>query len=96
MPDIVKEVSLSGALRAGDTLRGNITAEVSLSGMVNAAAVADIPAYDGEYTVEPKLREEIIMQTKGRRMTADVTVSKVPSYEVTNEAGGITFILGGT
>lgn len=95
MAEIVREAALSGTLRAGDTLRGNLTAETSLTGTVNAAAMADIPVYDGEYTVEPKLREDITLSTKNRKMKSDVTVLKVPSYEVSNEAGGTTFILGG-
>lgn len=95
MADIVREASLSGALRAGNTLRGSLSPETSLAGTVNAATMADLPAYDGEYIIEPKLHEDITLSTKNRKMKSDVTVLKIPHYEVSNEAGGTTLILGG-
>lgn len=94
MAEAVQSAALCGVIRATDTLRGSIAAEVSLTGTINAAAVASVDAYDGEYTVEPSLESDIVLETKNQRMRENVTVLQIPQYEVSNEAGGITFIIG--
>jgi hypothetical protein len=50
--------------------------------------------YQGEYVVEPSLESNIVLATKNRSMSDDVTVLEIPQYEVSNSAGGITFIIG--
>lgn len=50
--------------------------------------------YQGDYTVTPKVTKEIILETKTKVMKDDVTISKMPQFEVANEAGGKTLILG--
>jgi hypothetical protein len=50
--------------------------------------------YEGAYTVTPILEDSIELPTKGKVADDDITVLKIPQYEVTNEAGGITFIIG--
>lgn len=50
--------------------------------------------YQGPYTVEPQLEDAVVLQTKDKLMSDNVTVSKIPTYEVSNTAGGTTFILG--
>lgn len=52
-------------------------------------------AYDGPYEVVPQLYENISLPTKGATPEEDITVLKIPQYEVSNEAGGTTLILGG-
>lgn len=51
--------------------------------------------YTGPYEVTPQLYKSILLPTKGSMPKEDITVLKVPQYEVTNEAGGTTLILGG-
>ena len=51
--------------------------------------------YTGPYEVTPQLYKSILLPTKGSMPKGDITVLKVPQYEVTNEAGGTTLILGG-
>lgn len=51
--------------------------------------------YDGPYEVVPQLYENISLPTKGATPEEDITVLKIPQYEVSNEAGGTTLILGG-
>lgn len=53
------------------------------------------PKYEGEYEVIPSLAEDIKLATAKKVMTDDVTVKKLPRYDVANEAGGTTVYLGG-
>lgn len=50
--------------------------------------------YTGEYSVIPKIYEAQILPTKNRRMNDDVTIHKIPTYEVSNDSGGVTLIIG--
>lgn len=51
--------------------------------------------YTGPYEVTPQLYKNILLPTKGSMPTEDITVLKMPQYEVANAAGGTTLILGG-
>ena len=51
--------------------------------------------YAGPYEVTPQFYKDILLPTKGSVPKEDITVLKVPQYEVTNAAGGTTLILGG-
>lgn len=51
--------------------------------------------YAGPYEVTPQFYKDILLPTKGSMPKEDITVLKVPQYEVTNAAGGTTLILGG-
>lgn len=51
--------------------------------------------YTGPYEVTPQFYKNILLPTKGSMPKEDITVLKVPQYEVTNAAGGTTLILGG-
>lgn len=51
--------------------------------------------YTGPYEVTPQFYKDILLPTKGSMPKEDITVLKVPQYEVTNAAGGTTLILGG-
>lgn len=50
--------------------------------------------YAGPYTVTPKVADSVVLGTKGKTMTADVNVLKIPQYLVSNDAGGKTIIIG--
>lgn len=52
-------------------------------------------AYEGPYEVVPQLYENISLPTKGTMPEENITILKIPQYEVSNEAGGSTLILGG-
>ena len=54
----------------------------------------DLPKYGGTYTVTPEVGAGQTLETAGKYLTNDVTVNAIPDYEVTNEAGGNTFIIG--
>lgn len=54
----------------------------------------DVPLFQGPYEVTPKVYSQVTLATKALRMKEDVVVRKIPQYEVSNEAGGKTFIIG--
>ena len=51
-----------------------------------------LPDYEGEYTVKPKLVEQVL-PTNGRSMNDDVTVEEVPVSRVTNPSQGTTVVI---
>ena len=65
-----------------------------LTGVI-AQSGGSYPKYEGEYEVIPSLAEDIKLETAKKVMTDDVTVKKLPRYDVANEAGGTTVYLGG-
>lgn len=52
-------------------------------------------SYSGAYDVTPKVDQSVVLNTKNKVLAKDVTVLKIPQFEVSNEAGGKTFIIGG-
>lgn len=59
---------------------------------VRIIATGGSPPYMGEYTVIPKANEPTVLETKGKRMTDDVTVTKIPYYETANPLGDTVYI----
>lgn len=51
------------------------------------------PPYTGEYQVTPKIYEDQVLQTKNKSMTDNLTVFKIPQFEVSNLYGN-TLIIG--
>ena len=50
--------------------------------------------YTGDYTVIPR-RENIVLPTRNKAMTDDVTVLEIPYVAVSNPSGGKTYTIGG-
>ena len=61
---------------------------------VIAVNSGDIPVYDGAYSVTPKVYEETTLETKQKLMQNNVTVARIPQYQVSNDADGVTLIIG--
>ena len=55
---------------------------------------SELPTYEGEYEVTPKVYENKTLQTKNRSMKDDILVKKIPQAEVSNIAEGYTLIIG--
>lgn len=54
---------------------------------------SELPTYEGEYEVTPKVYENKTPQTKNHSMKDDITIKKIPQYEVSNP-DGYTLIIG--
>ena len=52
------------------------------------------PPYLGEYEVVPKVYAEQTLPTSGKLLGRDVLVHKIPQFEVSNNSGGKTLIIG--
>ena len=64
---------------------------------VDMGQVMDVPtapSYDGEYEVVPKVYAEQTLPTSGKLLGRDVLVHKIPQFEVSNNSGGKTLIIG--
>lgn len=60
--------------------------------MLNIKA-SELPTYEGEYELTPKVYENKTLQTKNHSMKDDITVKKIPQFEVSNDFGN-TLIIG--
>lgn len=63
-----------------------------LTGVI-AQSGGSFPKYEGEYEVAPSMKNDITLETAKKVMTDNVTVKKIPRYDVSNEAGGTTIYI---
>ena len=54
----------------------------------------ELPTYEGEYEVTPKVYENKTLQTKNHSMKNDILIRKIPQAEVSNLSNGTTLIIG--
>lgn len=57
-------------------------------------ALTELPKYDGTYEVTPQAETAVTLKTAEKYLSEDVTVKKIPYYEVDNESGGTTVYIG--
>ena len=50
--------------------------------------------YEGEYDITPSTYNDKVMATQNMVMSKDVTIRKIPQFEVSNTADGKTLIIG--
>lgn len=50
--------------------------------------------YEGEYDITPSTYNDQVLATQNLVMTKDVTVRKIPQFEVSNTSNGKTLIIG--
>lgn len=55
---------------------------------------AELPVYDGIYSVIPAVYEQIL-ETAQTFVDADIRIEKIPYAEVSNNSGGMTATIGG-
>ena len=53
----------------------------------------DVEYYEGDYTVVPKTQEQSLATSK-KYLTEDITIKKIPYYDVSNTSGGTTVFIG--
>lgn len=88
---------ISDKLSGQITLAGGLTGEIDISGQLSGGINpgGDIPPYTGEYEITPLVESDQVFGTANHRMTNNLKVFKVPTYEVSGPTGGITLIIGG-
>jgi hypothetical protein len=80
-------------MRKMDRISGSITGKGKVSGTIGTAKTKPLPYYEGEYVITPTFEDQVL-ETKQRSMSDDVTVEKITTLEVDNDAGGVTYIFG--
>ena len=84
---MLQAVSLRGRLAASGLLRGKVAGIGSLVGKMSMPV--GYVDYSGSYDITPKVTAQVL-QTKDKHMTDDVTIKKIPYFDVSNDAGGST------
>ena len=51
-----------------------------------------IETYEGQYDVTPMIKEEVILETKDKKMIDNVTVERVPYFEMSSKNGTTIYI----
>lgn len=83
--------TIVGTLNKIASLKGFLTCNNVLTGSLSIGLLGE--SYTGEYTVVPKAYNDQVLETQGLNMQNDVTVTKVPYYEVSNPRGGVTIYI---
>ena len=60
---------------------------------VTGTAVVGAPEYAGPYDITPLFSAQTLPTAK-RLMQRNLTIKKIPQYEVTNDSNGYTLIIG--
>ena len=87
------EAVLNGRVVSNGSLSGRIHGTAFISGAIQAG-ISDVPKYAGETTVTPKVENDTVLPTRDKIVKDDITVLKIPQFEVSNTSGGYTLIIG--
>lgn len=60
---------------------------------VTGTTVVGAPEYSGPYDITPLFTAQVLPTAK-RLMQQDLTIKKIPQYEVANDSSGYTLIIG--
>ena len=60
---------------------------------VTGTTVVGAPEYSGPYDITPLFTAQVLPTAK-KLMPKDVTIRKIPQYEVANDSSGYTLIIG--
>lgn len=53
----------------------------------------DFGIYEGATVVTPQASHEVVLETAQKLLREDITVKKIPYYEVSNDSGGTTIYI---
>lgn len=85
--------TLSGVLSPVASLSGTLSPRSSLTGTLTIPRTVMPNPYEGAYEVTPRAHDPVILSTRSKTMTDDVTVLKVPYYETSNIYDGKTVFI---
>lgn len=87
---LTAQSNLSGTLTGSGHLSGFLGATRSLSGTLTIPSAVGVEPYTGAYEVTPKAWDAQTLETAHKLMSNNVTVFKVPYYEISNLFDGKT------
>lgn len=70
-----------------------VAQQSAVSVRITGTAVVDAPEYAGPYDITPLFSAQVLPTAK-RLMQQDLTIKKIPQYEVANDSSGYTLIIG--
>ena len=88
--DVVEEIK--GTLADIPSITAVVFTQYSIMASVMIPNGVGGEKYLGPYEVVPSTTDNIILETKKKTMTDDVTVFKIPYYETSNESGYTVYI----
>ena len=94
--DIKSKTVISGSVSSKTTIFGIISTNGVLSDSIEGrikVTHATLPNYQGQYEATPSLIEQIF-PTNETSMRNDFVVHKIPYYEIENQSGGLTAVIG--
>lgn len=78
-----------------DVIQGTKSVIGSLKGTISVyTGESQKESYDGEYSVTPSTDEDVVLKTKDKIMSDDLTVKKIPYEMTSNDSEGITVYIG--
>ena len=87
-------IRIDGEISLNASTEGDCELQTHLDGAAVAVFISgsdEYEKYTGSYEVTPKAEKQTL-STKNKVMASDVTVRSIPTYEVSNESGGTTFL----
>ncbi len=87
-------------LNEAKTLCGTLSGAMTVRGILSVPrGQSSLEVYDGDYEVnsfvaDPSFTTSRVLGTKTKYMKDNVTIYSVPTKELQNEAGGVTFVIG--
>lgn len=73
-----------------DIIKGILSVRPVMSGKLTVPTVVVPNPYEGSYDITPLAHETVILNTRNKTLSDDVTVLKVPYYETSNIFDGET------
>ena len=92
-PNSVYSGQLKAAISNTASLVGKITNADFLKGALSIPLASEVPTYEGEYEITPKVNAQTI-ETRSKTMKDDLTVLAIPYYETSNPTGKTVYIGG--
>ena len=86
------EINLTGQSEINVHVAAPSTVQVQLQDVSLINVVGE--KYEGDYEVTPSTYSDKVMATQNMVMSKDVTIRKIPQFEVSNTAAGKTLIIG--
>lgn len=70
-----------------------VAQQSAVSVRITGTTVVGAPEYSGPYDITPLFTAQVLPTAK-RLMQQDLTIKKIPQYEVANDSSGYTLIIG--
>lgn len=70
-----------------------VAQQSAVSVRIAGTAAVSAPEYSGPYDITPLFTAQVLPTAK-KLMQKDVTIRKIPQYEVSNDSSGYTLIIG--